>query len=926
MALSERQEQFKEEIKKLLLSRNGVLPFVELEAKAKGIAPFLFPDLSMHEVSEVLELLTQEHDITLTLGGSIVDPATFERWFDERAKTTETPRSEAYEQLLVARDWEVPVILKLAEQTDEVVELLGDPSKPGPWARHGLLMGEVQSGKTATYLGILNKALDYGYRLIIVIGGHTKELRRQTQYRFDTDLIGFESEYLGDNISVQKLPRVGIGTVDLSLRANVMTTVLEDFSTKSKRAGVTWVTSDIPTVFIIKKHAGLIANVTDYIQMQTSNGRLDIPMVVIDDESDWGTPNTRIETDPTRVNLAIRRLLNVSTRSSYLGITATPFANIFIDDEAIYAHTEGTGENQKTSELPDLFPSDYIRVMSSPSNYLGIGQYFGAIDHDAVSTEVDDCIAAIPIKHLKDHPVPWLPDSLAVAVRQFLLGTAIRRVRDGKPKPASMLINVSRFNNVQSQIADLVSSYLEQSINVIMAELARRSFAMSSHAADLRATWEDSYSAVVDVSWSEVSASLLLIAKEFRVELVNSQTVRERAKRRKLLTGDQRKAEDLRPTIFVGGDVLSRGLTLDGLQVSYFVREPRTMDTLMQMGRWFGYRPGFGDLVRIWMPESTRDDLNYSAEVTEELRELLMQMRARELTPRDFGLRVRSNPDSVPILAANKARNAALVDIGPVLWENRLAESYLLSADPKRQQANRDAVTQLIDVLVSSDIENATSSGGLHAWYGVPLETIIDFFRGFRGHPKDHYWGEGRTAVVPIAEAFRDAKGSEEWGVVFIKGSSPHVATLAPAVSVKLSVRNRMGLDGDLIVLRNRRVATPTDLMASLSSGDRGALGARQEVDGPSEQARALGKITHPILMVYALTTDKPQPPDGLLPVFVEAEKPLIAVAVAFPRLEPEEALEAARRAKRYLVNTVWLRNAMGLTDDGDDVEDEDED
>jgi hypothetical protein len=162
------------------------------------------------------------------------------------------------------------------------------------------------------------------------------------------------------------------------------------------------------------------------------------------------------------------------------------------------------------------------------------------------------------------------------------------------------------------------------------------------------------------------------------------------------MTVAEREADDLVPKIVVGGDILSRGLTLDGLQVSYFVREPRTMDTLMQMGRWFGYRPRFDDLVRIWMPETTRADFTHSAEVTDELRETLLDMKARGLTPRDFGLRVRVHPDSVDIVAANKGRDTQVVEIGPTVWENKLAESYDLTGDAEVDQANQAAVEALI--------------------------------------------------------------------------------------------------------------------------------------------------------------------------------------------------------------------------------------
>jgi hypothetical protein len=918
--LTDFQMRLKEELKKLLLSRNGVLPFSDLERKAVGIASLLVPELTPAEVDEVVTVLTEENTVTLTPSGTVVDPKTFVHWLADRQEHTPTPRWDAYEQLLVSRDWEEPVIRSLATQTDEVVELLGDPLRPGSWARRGLLMGEVQSGKTATYIGLLNKALDYGYRVVIVIGGHTNELRRQTQARFDTDLLGIDSEYLDDNIANAKLPQVGIGLVDSALRANVMTTVRGDFGSSKKSAGITWVESELPTVFVIKKNAKLIANVTNYIRQQAQEGVLDIPLIVIDDEADWGTPNTGSDTDPTRVNKEVRKLLGSSRRSTYLGITATPFANIFIDDAAVDA-----------SGAQDLFPSDYIRVMSAPNNYLGIGHYFRP-PHTAVRTGVDDCLELIPIQHKSTHRVGSLPRSLQRAIVGFLLGTAIRRLRDKKARPASMMVNISRFNDVQIQVSDLVLEYLDGLVAMILAEMARKTSSLSSNARWIEDVWREDFDVDPDLTWADVKESLVSIAPDFRVDLVNSRTANERSKRRKLLSTDQRKAEDLLPTIFVGGDVLSRGLTLEGLQVSYFVREPRTMDTLMQMGRWFGYRPRFSDLVQVWVPESTANDFEWSAEVTEELRELLLEMKARKLTPRDFGLRVRTHPEGFNIVAAKKRKSTEVVYEGQVLWENKLAEAWKLSANLDDQRTNREALKDLVlslqEKVTQGELSTDQPSPGYLAWRKVPIDYIYEFFRRFRGHSRDPFWGSLRPELpAPISDALQDAKGSEFWDVVVVSGSSKVRVSVTSDMSVDGNVRDKMSRDGDLIIVGNRRVATPQNLVASLSTADKVTASTRSDLANWPSQAAALHYLSHPVLLLFALVTVDPHAADARYEtVEVDPELPLISAAVAFPKLDPEIAIELAGRARKYVVNAVWLRNLYGYTDDGDDVLDEYED
>lgn len=926
MPLNSRQAEYKGWIKRQFFDKSGVLTFEDLETKAIGLAKILFQDLSAIEISEVITELTQENSVVIPLGDSLYDAATFMPWIGDRRKTTSTKRWDAYANLLVKRDWEAPVIKTLGDQTDEIVELLGDPLQPGPWVRRGLLMGEVQSGKTATYLGVLNKALDYGYRLIVVIGGHTEDLRRQTQVRFDTDLLGIDSETWDSAISNAAIRLVGVGDT-LGLSSNLMTTVAHDFAKTKVKSGITVLSCETPTIFIIKKNTKLIKNVTDYIKGQAgSAGRLDLPLIVIDDESDWGTPNTGDDTDPTRVNLAIRKLLVVSNRSSYLGITATPFANIFIDPESVFNDTGRTINDVRNDSLFDLFPSDYIRVMFPPSTYLGIGTYFPEGGHAAINIDVHDCLQIIPIKHKKDFHVSAMPDSMKIAIIEFLCGTAIRRIRDKKIKASSMLINVSRFKDVQHQIANFTNEFLNGLVSTILGEFSRSVPLISSNAISIQNVWHETYANIQDITWPEIASKLIEIAQEFRVVLINGDTARTRAKHRSFMTRDARMMDDLIPTIFIGGDILSRGLTLDGLQVSYFVREPRTMDTLMQTGRWFGYRPGFSDLVRIWIPEGTRDDFIHSAEVTNELRESILLMKARELTPRDFGLRVRMHPDSVDIVAAKKARHTEIVDIGPIAFQNRLEAAWMLSDNTGIWKANEDAVLNLITSLGGKDTV-AKTNASWDVWHSVALDTILDFFRRFRGHPDDLWWGSVGSGTLPIADHFDMTPGKENWDVVLIGSGSDIPFNVGNGFTIKRSIRNGMewkAID-HLIKIPHRRVSTPGDLPKSLTTSELKTLKDKMP-NQKITQASVLANIDHPILMIYALTSLESNIEDTSEFTPVPPGITLITAAVAFPSMTPEQIKAVEKKGKRYRVNMVWWRNATGFIDDiGDDEAEEDD-
>lgn len=913
MTLSVAQARCKAWVTKNLLQSDGVVTMENLEGNLQVIRPALFGDLSEDDISAVVDELTLEYEITMSKGESVVDPATYRPWLDDRS-TTETPHWLAYKELLADKGWPATVIDSLDAQTDEMVELLGDPLASGCWSRRGLLMGEVQSGKTATYIGALNKALDYGYRIVIVVGGHTEALRRQTQERLDSDLLGYNTEYQDDNIAPPAGEfLVGVGVIDNTLVCNSLTTVRADFSSSSRTAQVLRVDSPTPTVFVIKKNARVISNVASYLRRQAGNGLLTTPMVVIDDESDWGTPNTGKEEDPTRVNRSIRELLGVAERSTYMGITATPFANIFMDDESVLEPSSGN-DSASQERLPDLFPTDYIRVMASPSNYYGVGQYFGGSETPQILTSVDDCLEIIPIKHKRDHLVSHLPASLEAAVRHFIVGTAMRRAQDPRSRPASMLINVSRFNDVQSQVSTLVDDYLKETVDRIAAGLARRRLT-SGIEAELREAFDELRTPSFEGSWEETKKQLLGMTGDFRVELINGPAGSDRTKRRERMSAQQRRDEDEMPTIRVGGDILSRGLTLEGLQVSYFVREPRTMDTLMQMGRWFGYRDAYSDLVRIWLPESTKSDLEYSHEVTDELRQLLFQMRALKLTPKEFGLRVRSNPDSVAIVARNKARKSELVDVGPLVWSARVAESYLLSADQAVQASNRDAVLELLKKAQSEGIREEARNKNFNRWGCVPKVIIERFFTRFRGHPEDPYWGDGDGLIAPLGLGILELPQIECCDVVLVAGSGDPAALLDDELT-KTSVRNTISRSGNLIKLANRRVVAAGDVAGSLRSEDR-CPGA----EGPLSQRQALDCITRPLLMLFAITSPQPRPPVGHEPLRITADNPVFAAAVAFPRVDPQTALEIAETGHRYLVNSVWLRSAHGYEDPDDEGE-----
>jgi Z1 domain len=920
MALTERQKDLEGPLTMWVINENrrrgSSVSLDELELKANELGAILTPELDDYEIEQVRLSVTHKGSISQGVDIGIVD-RTFRRWLGERKTSTDERRWSAYKGLLTARGWAPQVVEALERQTDDVVELLGDPTIPAPWARRGLLMGEVQSGKTATYIGVLNKAVDYGYRVIIILGGHTNDLRNQTQARVDQDLTGTNSSFLEDNIrGAGEQMRTGIGLVDRTLSTIGMTTVRRDFSASSRLASTVWVDTGVPTVFVIKKNVKMLENVASYIRAQAGPQGFDLPLVVVDDEADWGSPNTADpDTDPTRVNKAIRSLLDVSSRSTYLGITATPFANVLID------HTVED----------DLFPSDYIRALASPSNYLGVGTYFDA-DSDVVTAEVDDCLQALPLKHKKDHPFRALPASLEDSVIAFMVGAAIRRLREREPQPASMMVNVSRFNQVQALVHREVEEFVSQVSAVIATEFKRPTERPRSELArrvEQVAYRHYSTQLTTEHSWRKVADSLFDIQREFRTELVNNQTAKDRANARRLMSQEQREAHDARPVIFVGGDVLSRGLTLNGLQVSYFIRRPSSADTLLQMGRWFGYRPGYDDLVRIWMPAKVEEIFGNVARISQELREDLREMQVYDLTPRQFGLKIRLIPE-IAIVAANKRRAAAVEEVtvnlhGQVKQSVNMAEAHI--------KRNHDAV---VEFLRSASLlgHPYTTRGQTAAWRNVPLTAVEGFFSVFTAHETDIFFGtDARGGNPQIMRFLSDAKNSSEWNVVVVSGSGPEVALKLDRegsdepLTFKSSVRNKLQPNNPVsgsYHFKNQQVASPTDLASSLT--EEVYLRLREEVEEgkPLDEVFAKRYVTHPTLMLYAVTTSQSSEGDQPM-VTIRSNEPLWAVRVVFPPLDLTDPKDVERqgRGEKILVNSVWQEQFFGIDPEPEDFDEE---
>lgn len=865
----------------------------------------MFGDVSDSEAETLFKSLTQSLLIELDLGVAVTS-AEFEPWLETAKPSIDWRRWRTYKQWMLKDGRPPKVVERLDELTDSILELAGSPTTDGTWARRGLVIGDVQSGKTGTYLGLFNKAVDAGYRLIIVLAGSTESLRQQTQARVDEGLIGRDSRGVPkDKGAVAHKRFVGVGRLDQTIADGIgMTTVHQDFRKTSLLAANHSVSADSPApyVFVVKKNKTVLTHLQSWLDSQVGlDGKLSLPLLLLDDESDYASVNTNADTNPTAVNDAIRGVLGKFSRSSYVAFTATPFANIFIDHD----------------QTDDLFPRDYVYSLDTPTNYVGAERTFGTADQprDAGIMELADAEHYFEHRHKSDHEVTALPDSLRKAIRTFMLTCAIRDLR-GHGGGRSMLVNVTRFKNVQRQCHELVETYaveLKQAIEFHSLTYANGSANTSLSA--LEETFEQEFSDAAD--WPEVLAQLRSSVADVRVELINSD-------RDKKLTDDEVAWDRPPRMIAVGGDVLSRGLTLEGLSTSYFYRQAGAFDTLLQMARWFGYRDGYQDLTRVWIDPLVVNHFRFVAAAVDELRADLESMRSQRLTPADFGLAVKKHPDSLLVTARNKMRNAASFSKSVSLGGRRL-ETTRLSTDPAIIEKNFSIFDSLVSEIAMSEAQQAMTRRGWSGWTKVPKGIIANFLRGYTAFEADTiFTGTNLATFVERATS----PSLQSWDVVIANGVISEKEFKVGTVTYRPPTRSVLLGEGHLIVSgKSSRLAGSTDIAGLLPLEVARAVEddyfATHESQRNVPETAYYKQLPRPTLMIYPLKVEMSDRDlhvnnkDQSLVTDLRARQ-LVAVKVAIPG-EPTNVRDRDKDAE-YMINTVaqqqWLAELGGDLDE----------
>lgn len=632
---------------------------------------------------------------------TLVDDQEYESWYKG---PSDDPQS--HWQLLTevlknkkSRPWSEEMVRSLDHSSSTVVAHLAPPKSQVPRAVKGLVLGYVQSGKTANFSAVISKAVDSGYKLIVVLAGMHNILRLQTQARLHEEIVAPKES-----------------------ACNTLTKVDEkgDFQKnqfiKSNRA----LGGDGFTLVVLKKNTSVLRNFNSWLSEASEDTLKNCPTLVIDDESDQASVNTnRPEDDPTAINDHIRNIIKRFPVISYVGYTATPFANVLID----------------ASIDDDLFPRDFLVSLEKPMGYVGTEELFG---RDAI--EPRGALTGLPvIRTIPDNEAakfsnrkkskgslasdPLLP-SMLDAFDSFIVGCSARLARNQWKQHMTMLIHTSHLVAQHIMLKDAFDDY------VLNLKLDRREDSLELKER-LLAIWEKDF---LPVSSSKIFnaatvPSFETIWKNSEKFIERLEVIMENHSSEERLTYDR---PDPFWGVVIGGNTLSRGLTIEGLTTSYFVRGSKGYDTLLQMGRWFGYRPDYVDLTRIYVSDDLQSKFYHLATVEQEVRDEIKSMAANKERPRDVGLRIRTHP-SMTVTSNIKMRSAQSCTL--TYSASKVQALYMNLKDKSLLKANFQAVVQLLDGIekyhgkfTTPDFEDFSSS---LLYRDVNPELILQFIERY---------------------------------------------------------------------------------------------------------------------------------------------------------------------------------------------------
>jgi hypothetical protein len=691
-------------------------------------------------------------------------------WYGGPSPTdTNWPPLQAF--FLERKKWSAETVASINKTSTEVVSLFENPAQ-SEFRGRGLVVGYVQSGKTANMTAVMAKAVDAGYKFIIVLAGLTNSLRKQTQARLEGDLR--ERNKYGWHLH----------TTDEDAG---------DFRTPANR----WFNiMDQAQLAVVKKNVAPLKRLIKTIEKTPPAHRARMPVLIVDDECDQASVNAAgTQYDMTAINALIRQLLFILPRVQYVGYTATPFANVLINPE------------KPQGGLDDLYPEDFITALPLAAGYFGPESLFGRdpidADNETYAESGLDMIRNIPDKEIASlRPPsskgrfdfqPKISPTLEASLRYFVLAMAARYARGQKDEHSSMLVHSTVYTVTHDRMAEAIANWKDRFEDQWRADKKLKE--------ELKDLWQEETTRV-DASWfgrtketfGEIEKHLDDVLKDISIVIENSFS----ESRLDFRSGPKK-------YIVVGGSVLARGLTIEGLMVSHFIRSSSQYDTLLQMGRWFGYRGGYEDLPRIWMTADLATAFRDLAGVEAEIRADIAEYRLRDVTPADFAVRIRQIP-GMSITAA--AKMIASEDCDVSFSGEHLQTIRFQYRDEAILNQNWKAGETLVDEALKGNAAILKPAGRLIK--GASLNAVLAFLRSYSASPKDRF--SDKLLEYIEAESKRADTPFREWNIGVIEPKDRRFSNkkLGGLGQVRLVNRSRLTMhrsDGaaDIKALMSRR-------------------------------------------------------------------------------------------------------------------------
>lgn len=755
------------------------------------------------------------------------------------------------------------VIPSIDESSSDVVAMLPNPGRT-KFSGRGLVLGYVQSGKTANMTGVLAKAADSNYRFIIILAGMTDKLRNQTQKRFISDLLSHDKDGIWHEYTAPD----------------------HDFCEPTS-PGFVFSGNNYRYIMVVKKNTHVLKRLLNKLKNTNESERKSCSALIIDDECDQASVNASgYQEKMTAINKHIREIIDILPRVAYLGYTATPFANMLIDPSV------------DPKNMEDLYPRDFIYTLPKPDNYFGAERIFGRdmLDADEVPPDDEslDILRSIPEDEWdslrprnsseKETFEFEVTESLQDAIDYYLLATCVRNTRGDRGEHSSMLVHTTMLVIPQEKIAEGIRKHLE----IIKSDTGRAK-------KRLKKCWERENQRVVSTAFKNLKeVAFEELWPEFEDTIKSTEVAVENGESTSRVNFDDNTGVGKR-YIVVGGNVLARGLTIEGLVVSFFLRTSAQYCTLMQMGRWFGYRHNFEDLPRIWMTDEMMSNFLDLATVEAEIRYEIdvYEKSEHQITPLDMAIKIRKLP-GLAITAKNKMMAATRCDLSFNGSHRQTRRFYDKNKDILF--ANWNAAVKLIDDIEQNEGINLKKRRGGRLLSEVPVkyvERFLDAYKIHEMHP-DLVVTKGNKTTNYLLEHIKHQNeknnGSHSiWNIAIIEPDKGKYSELGLGVAGKVKTVNRSCFqwlkngDADIKALMSK-----SDIKIDLPEG----VKVETDWNAIKQERMRHEKSARPLLLLYVI--DKNSEPQNVGKGKKANREPLdavmdvLGVGILFPGVKDE--------------------------------------